>query len=126
MARTCAWALLIWIATVRLASAAPCYNDGDVVTLEGTAVRQATRETDTSAKPAWVLALSIPVCVLSSATGNTARQESVISAVQIIDAVPTENARIQLTGKLVTGNVSTYYAVPNAIWVLKERVLSGQ
>jgi hypothetical protein len=64
--------------------------------------------------------------VLSASTGQNARQQSNVSAVQIIDATPTENARIQVTGKLVTGNVSGYYAVPTAIWVLKQRVLSGQ
>jgi hypothetical protein len=54
------------------------------------------------------------------------KQQSSIDLVQIVDTTPTENSRIQLTGKLVTGNVSGYYAVPTAIWVLKERVLSGQ
>ena len=108
------------------AMAAPCYNDGDVVTLEGTATRQAPHEAEPSAKPAWVLTLASPVCVISAGTGQGGRQQSSVSAVQIIDATPTENSRIQLTGKLVTGNVSGYYAVPNAIWVLKERVLSGQ
>jgi hypothetical protein len=126
MAKACAWAFLIWAAAARVAYAAPCYNDGDVVTLEGKATRQAPRDADASSKPAWVLALSNPVCVLTAAAGQSVKQQSTISAVQIIDAVPTENARIQLTGKLVTGNLSTYYAVPNAIWVLKERVLSGE
>jgi hypothetical protein len=108
------------------ASAAPCYSDGDVVTLEGTATRQASREADASAKPAWVLSLTSPVCVSGASAGQGARQQSNVSAVQIIDATPTENARIQLTGKLVTGNISGYYAVPTAIWVLRERVLSKQ
>jgi hypothetical protein len=80
------------------------------------------------------LSLPGPICVLSANTGQGAgqgagqggRQQSNVSAVQIIDATPTENARIQVTGKLVTGNVSGYYAVPTAIWVLKQRVLSGQ
>ncbi|WP_244206502.1 hypothetical protein [Caballeronia pedi] len=108
------------------AAAAPCYSDGDVVTLEGTATRQGAREADASAKPAWVLALASPICVTSAGTGQGGRQQSTVSAVQIIDATPAENARIQLTGKLVTGNVSSYYAVPTAIWVLKQRVLSGQ
>ncbi|SAL66048.1 hypothetical protein AWB71_03909 [Caballeronia peredens] len=122
-AKACALMLMLVAGS---ATAAPCYSDGDVVTLEGTATRQAPHEADAAAKPAWVLALSSPVCVLSASTGQGARQQSTISAVQIIDATPTENARIQLTGKLVTGNVSSYYAVPTAIWVLKERVLSGQ
>jgi hypothetical protein len=126
MTKACVWALLISVATARAAIAAPCYSDGDVVTLEGKATRQATHESDAASKPAWVLSLSSPVCVQSAGTGQGARQQSTVSAVQIIDAVPTENARIQLTGKLVTGNVSAYYAVPTAIWVLKERVLSGQ
>jgi hypothetical protein len=126
MAKACAWAFLIWAAVARTAYAAPCYTDGDVVTLEGKATRAAPRDADASAKPAWVLTLTSPVCVLTAGTGQSAKQQSTISAVQIIDAAPTENTRIQLTGKLVTGNLSTYYAVPNAIWVLKERVLSGQ
>jgi hypothetical protein len=126
IAKACACALLISIATAGSAAAAQCYSDGDVVTLEGKATRQATPETEAAAKPAWVLSLSSPVCVMSAAAGQSARQQSTVSAVQIIDAVPTENARIELTGKLVTGNVSGYYAVPTAIWVLKERVLSGQ
>jgi hypothetical protein len=108
------------------AAAAPCYNDGDVVTLEGTATRQGAREADASAKPAWVLTLTSPICVTSASTGQGGRQQSTVSAVQIIDATPADNARIQLTGKLVTGNVSSYYAVPTAIWVLKQRALSGQ
>ncbi|KAK44794.1 hypothetical protein QCE73_30940 [Caballeronia sp. LZ029] len=123
IAKACAWVLVLIAGS---AAAAPCYNDGDVVTLEGTATRQAAHEGDASAKPAWVLALSGPICVLSAGTGQSARQQSNVSAVQIIDATPTENARIQVTGKLVTGNVSGYYAVPTAIWVLKQRVLSGQ
>ncbi|SAK61926.1 hypothetical protein AWB76_03144 [Caballeronia temeraria] len=123
-AKACAWVLVLMAGS---AAAAPCYNDGDVVTLEGTATRQASHEADASAKPAWVLSLSSPVCVVSASTGQGGgRQQSNVSAVQIIDATPTENARIQLTGKLVTGNVSSYYAVPTAIWVLKQRVLSGQ
>ena len=123
IAKACAWLLVLMAGS---AAAAPCYNDGDVVTLEGTASRQASHEGDASAKPAWVLALSGPICVLSASTGQGGRSQSNVSAVQIIDATPPENARIQLTGKLVTGNVSGYYAVPTAIWVLKERVLSGQ
>ncbi|CAL8476008.1 Lipoprotein (plasmid) [Caballeronia sp. S22] len=123
IAKACAWVLVLMAGS---AAAAPCYNDGDVVTLEGTATRQAAHEGDASAKPAWVLSLSGPICVLSASTGQNARQQSNVSAVQIIDATPTENARIQVTGKLVTGNVSGYYAVPTAIWVLKQRVLSGQ
>jgi hypothetical protein len=126
IAKACAGALFLWVAMSDAATAAPCYNDGDVVTLEGKATRQPTHDTDSPTKTAWVLALSSPVCVVSAGAGQSARQQSTVSAVQIIDAVPTENARIQLTGKLVTGNVSTYYAVPTAIWVLKERVLSGQ
>ncbi|MDR5818160.1 MULTISPECIES: hypothetical protein [unclassified Caballeronia] len=124
IAKACALTILLVVA--RAASAAPCYSDGDVVTLEGTATRQAPHEAAGSAKPAWVLSLASPVCVLSAGAGQNARQQSNVSAVQIIDATPTENARIQLTGKLVTGNVSGYYAVPTAIWVLKERVLSNQ
>jgi hypothetical protein len=108
------------------ASAAPCYTDGEVVTLEGTAVRQPSRLADAPAKPVWVLSLASPICIDSQAASPGPRQQSSVAMVQIIDAVPTENARIQLTGKLVTGNVSAYYAVPTAIWVLKERVLSGQ
>ncbi|SAK64408.1 hypothetical protein AWB79_03113 [Caballeronia hypogeia] len=123
MRKACAWLFLL---VAGAATAAPCYNDGDVVTLEGTAARQAPHEGDVSAKTAWVLTLSSPVCVLSASAGQSGRQQSNVSAVQIIDATPTENARIQLTGKLVTGNVSGYYAVPTAIWVLKERVLSRQ
>jgi hypothetical protein len=123
IAKACA---LVLVLIAGAASAATCYNDGDVVTLEGTATRQASHEGDASARTAWVLSLTSPLCVLSASAGTTARQQSNVSAVQIIDATPTENARIQLTGKLVTGNVSGYYAVPTAIWVLKERVLSGQ
>jgi hypothetical protein len=123
IAKACA---LMIVLAAGPAMAAPCYSDGDVVTLEGTATRQAPHDADASSKPAWVLSLSSPVCVLSASTGQGARQQANVSAVQIIDATPTENARIQLTGKLVTGNVSGYYAVPTAIWVLKERVLSGQ
>jgi hypothetical protein len=126
MAKACAWVLLAGAVVARSASAAPCYSDGDVVTLEGKVTRQAVREQDASGKPAWVLALSSPVCVMSAPAGQSARQQSTVTAVQIIDAVPSENARIQLTGKLVTGNVSAYYAVPTAIWVLKQRVLSAQ
>jgi hypothetical protein len=126
MAKACAWVLLAGAVVAGSASAAPCYSDGDVVTLEGKVTRQAAREQDASGKPAWVLALSSPMCVLSAATGQNARQQSTVTAVQIIDASPSENARIQLTGKLVTGNVSAYYAVPTAIWVLKQRVLSEQ
>ncbi|MDR5801659.1 MULTISPECIES: hypothetical protein [unclassified Caballeronia] len=105
--------------------AASCYSDGDVVTLEGTAARQAPRQAEADAKPAWVLTLARPICVLSQASGQAAPQQSNVSTVQVIDAIPTENARIRLTGKLVTGNVSAYYAVPTAIWVLKERVISN-
>ncbi|WP_250515353.1 hypothetical protein [Caballeronia sp. INDeC2] len=122
-AKACAWVLVLMAGS---AAAAPCYNDGDVVTLEGTATRQAAHEGDASSKPAWVLSLSGPICVVSASTGQGGRQQSNVAAVQIIDATPTENARVQLTGKLVTGNVSGYYAVPTAIWVLKQRVLSGQ
>lgn len=122
-AKACAWVLMLMAGS---AAAAPCYNDGDVVMLEGTAARQAAHEGEASAKSAWVLSLSSPICVLSAGSGQGGRQQSNVSAVQIIDATPPENARIQLTGKLVTGNVSGYYAVPTAIWVLKQRVLSGQ
>lgn len=108
------------------ALAAPCYGDGDVVTLEGTATRRAPQQqqSDAVAKPAWILSLRVPVCVLNATSGQGARQEVTVSSVQIIDAEPPENATIQLTGKLVTGNVSAYYAVPTAIWVLRQRVLS--
>ena len=123
IAKACA---LVLVLIAGSAAAAPCYNDGDVVTLEGTATRQASHEGDATAKTAWVLSLSSPICVLAASTGQGSRQQSNVSAVQIIDATPAENARIQLTGKLVTGNVSGYYAVPTAIWVLKQRVLSGQ
>jgi hypothetical protein len=126
MAKACAGLLLLSAVWAGSALAAPCYSDGDVVTLEGKATRQATHETDASAQAAWVLALSSPVCVMSAGTGQGGRQQSTVSAVQIIDATPSENARIQVTGKLVTGNVSAYYAVPTAIWVLKQRVLSAQ
>jgi hypothetical protein len=137
-AKVCAYAFLLLTAS---ASAAPCYSDGDVVTLEGTATRQASRQAASQAaspaasqsqteappaKPAWVLSLASPICVDAPAAAQGQRQQSTVTVVQIIDAVPAENARIQLTGKLVTGNVSEYYAVPTAIFVLRQRVLSGQ
>jgi hypothetical protein len=126
-AKACAYALLLLTASV---SAAPCYSDGDVVTLEGTATRQAARQAasdaSATAKPVWVLSLASPVCVEATPAAQGQRQQSIVSLVQIIDTTPTENARIQLTGKLVTGNVSGYYAVPTAIWVLRERVLRAQ
>jgi hypothetical protein len=125
-AKACAWMFVLLAAGASPARAASCYSDGDVVTLEGTVTRQATHQPDTTAKPAWVLSLASPVCIISATTGQGGRQQSNVSAVQIIDAEPGENARVQLTGKLVTGNVSAYYAVPTAIWVLKQRVLSGQ
>jgi hypothetical protein len=128
MAKACAWVLLVGAIFAGSASAAPCYSDGDIVTLDGKVTHQATRETDPAAKPAWVLSLASPICVMSPGNGQKqgARQESTVSAVQIVDATPTENARMQITGKLVTGNLSAYYAVPTAIWVLKQRVLSEQ
>lgn len=141
-AKACAYAFLLLTAS---ASAAPCYSDGDVVTLEGTATRQASRQAANQianqaasqaasqsqteappAKPVWVLSLSSPICVDAPAAAQGQRQQSTVTLVQIIDAVPAENARLQLTGKLVTGNVSEYFAVPTAIFVLKQRVLSGQ
>ncbi|WP_250500553.1 hypothetical protein [Caballeronia sp. GAWG1-5s-s] len=126
-AKACAWIFVLWAASAGPARAAQCYADGDIVTLEGTVTRQATHQTDPAAKPAWVLSLASPVCVVNAGSGQQGgRQQSNVSAVQIIDAEPGENARVQLTGKLVTGNVSAYYAVPTAIWVLKQRVLSGQ
>ncbi|WP_244849375.1 hypothetical protein [Caballeronia sp. SL2Y3] len=125
-AKACAWIFVLCAAGAGPARAAQCYADGDIVTLEGTVTRQATHQTDAAAKPAWVLSLASPVCVVNAGGGQGGRQQSNVSAVQIIDAEPGENARVQLTGKLVTGNVSAYYAVPTAIWVLKQRVLSGQ
>jgi phosphoribosylpyrophosphate synthetase len=122
-AKACAYALLLLTAS---ASAAPCYSDGDVVTLEGTATRQAARAAEASAKSVWVLSLASPICVNSPGAAAGQKQQSSIDVVQIVDTTPAENSRIQLTGKLVTGNVSGYYAVPTAIWVLKQRVLSGQ
>jgi hypothetical protein len=116
-AKACACAFLLLSAS---AAAAPCYTDGDVVTREGTAVRQPTRMTDAGSKPAWVLSLSSPICV-DSPTAPQGQRQSSVTQVQIIDTIPTENERIQLTGKLVTGNMSAYYAVPTAIWVLRER-----
>ncbi|VXC73587.1 conserved exported hypothetical protein [Burkholderia sp. 8Y] len=125
-AKACAWIFVLLAAGASPAWAAPCYSDGDVVTLEGTVTRQATHQTDATAKPASVLALASPVCVISETAGQGGRQQSNVSAVQIIDAELPESTRVQLTGKLVTGNVSAYYAVPTAIWVLRQRVLSGQ
>ncbi|WP_250453620.1 hypothetical protein [Caballeronia sp. ATUFL_M2_KS44] len=121
-AKACAWMLLLGLAGANAASAAPCYSDGDVVMLEGKVVRQAARQADAASKPAWVLSLASPICI----AGATAGTQSNVSAVQIVDAEPPDDARVQLTGKLVTGNVSAYYAVPTAIWVLKQRVLSGR
>jgi hypothetical protein len=128
MVKACAWMLLVGAVWTGSAMAAPCYSDGDIVTLDGKVTHQATRETDPSAKPAWVLSLASPICVMSTGNGQNqnTRQQSTVSAVQIVDAVPTENARMEITGKLVTGNLSAYYAVPTAIWVLKQRVLSEQ
>ncbi|MDR5857570.1 hypothetical protein P9239_01935 [Caballeronia sp. LZ062] len=125
-AKASAWMFVLAAVGASPAWAAQCYSDGDVVTLEGTVTRQATHQADADAKPALVLSLASPVCVTSAGTGQGGRQQSNVSAVQIIDAEPAERARVQLTGKLVTGNVSAYYAVPTAIWVLKQRVLSGQ
>jgi hypothetical protein len=121
--KACAYAFLLLTAS---ASAAPCYSDGDIVTLEGTATRQTARAAEAAAKPVWVLSLASPICVNSPGAAPGQKQRGSIDLVQIIDTTPTENTRIQLTGKLVTGNVSAYYAVPTAIWVLKQRVLSGQ
>jgi len=125
-AKACAWMFLLWAAGATPAWAAQCYSDGDVVTLEGTVTRQPTHQPDAAAKSALVLSLKSPVCVQNAGTGEGGRQQSTVSMVQIIDAEPAESARMQLTGKLVTGNVSTYYAVPTAIWVLRQRVLSAQ
>ncbi|WP_244816302.1 hypothetical protein [Caballeronia sp. Lep1P3] len=133
--KACACIVLLLAAGASSAWAAPCYSDGDVVTLEGTVTHQATHQADASAKPALVLSLASPICVASGVTGTAgtagttgqgAKQQSNVSMVQIIDAEPAENTRIQLTGKLVTGNVSAYYAVPTAIWVLRQRAVSGQ
>lgn len=98
------------------ASAVPCYSDGDIVTLEGKATRQPTHETDGSAKPALVLSLS--ESDLRDERGRRTNHASadfrLRSADRRHDACG-ERARSIVTGKLVTGNVSAYYAVPTAI-----------
>jgi hypothetical protein len=119
----CAYAFLLLAASV---PAAPCYSDGDVVTLEGTARRQPARIANNSPKPVWVLALASPICVNIQAAANGQMRPTSVALVQIIDSTPTENVRIRLTGKLVTGNVSGYYAVPTAIWVMREHALPAQ
>ena len=117
-AKACAWVCLLIMAAASSAWAAPCFSDGDIVMLEGKVTRQAARQADAATNRAWVLALSSPLCVANAGT------QSNVSTVQIVNAELPEDARVQLTGKLVTGNVSAYYAVPTAIWVLKQRILS--
>jgi hypothetical protein len=120
--KTLAYACLACAAASTSAAAAPCYSDGDVVTLAGTVLRK--NAPAAAAQNVLVLSLAAPICV--GGTPNARGGQATVKELQIVGSTPDPDTTVQLTGKLVTGNVSGFYSVPTAIWVLRSRPLTSR
>lgn len=94
------------------ASDGGCRSADEVVTVHGVAIARPLRLADGSTRTVWVLSLNSPLCVT-----ETPGQTRIVRDVQIVGQPPPPDVEIELTGRLSTGNITQYYAVPTAIAV---------
>jgi len=102
-----------------------CYDNGDVITLRGTASPQSLTLANDAVSTVWVLTTDKPICIVRS-SGDSAPQTANVLRLQIIGSPPPVDVIIELKGKLSTGNDSQYYAEPDAIEVISGRRVPGQ
>lgn len=118
--KTLAYACLV----LSTSATAACYSDGDIVTVAGTVARQTAPAGAAQNPQGLILSLPTPICVAGAP--NARGGQGMVSQLQIVGDTPEASSTVQLTGKLVTGNVSAFYAVPTAIWVLRSRPLPAR
>lgn len=107
--------------TSAAAYAAPCYNNGEHVTLQGKAHAHSLTLANGSVKVIWFLVISPPVCVKQYQTSGNIVQEVDVSRVRIIGLPPPSDVAIELKGTLITSNAASKYIEGVAI-----RVISGR
>lgn len=101
-------------ATPAFAQPPRCLANGNIVTLEGVA----SAVTSGEARPAWVLHLNRPACVVRRSGHAPVEQ---IFAIRIIGTPPPLHIPLQLTGKLLLGGTS-----PGATMFAALAVISGR
>jgi hypothetical protein len=113
-----AFAIPLTAIGVACAQPAPCYQTGDIVTFDGVAARAGSRYG--GERPAWVLNLSQPICVV----GADLRRAGT-SAIRIIGTPPPLGVSLALTGKLLLGPPAAGPVVFAALEVIRGRKISS-
>lgn len=116
--------ILLFPATVLLASdpaLAACYQDGDIVTVTGIIIDQPIELANGSKTSAPVLKTTKPICVIQENFGESPDVPANVSRLQLLGKNPVYGVMVELKGRIRTGGVSQYYAVPNALEVISGR-----
>ena len=105
------------------ALAAPCFENGEVITVRGTASEQNFASAAGGAQDLWILSIDQPICVTETLVGEVSQHT--ISRLQIVGMPPPANLPIELKGKLSTGNDTEFYAEPTLLQVISGRRLAS-
>jgi hypothetical protein len=105
--------------------ATPCHHDDEIVALQGRAAPRALRLANGTVNTVWVLVTDQPVCVSQVTPTEDSPVVGMISRFEIIGQPPPADTEIELTGKLSTGNLTQYYAEPNALTVTSGRKIAA-
>lgn len=96
--------------------AKPCYEDGEHVAFTGVVGREELVMADDTATTVTILTVDAPVCI-RPVPGMGGEERRFISRFQLIDGGRVHDGQRRVQGRLSTGNVTQYYAVPDAIEV---------
>jgi uncharacterized protein YecT (DUF1311 family) len=87
-------------------SSSGCYNDGDVITVQGAAAAQPLKLANGQVTQGWFLITDRPICLIKFTGGNNASHEISLSRLQIVGQPPPVGVSIELTGRISAGNIS--------------------
>lgn len=102
-----------------------CHKERDVFAIQGVATPQSLELADGSVKSVWILVADKPICVVDSVVVKSPPYEVGVSRFQIIGQPSPSNTAIELTGRLSTGNITQYYAEPEAIEAISGRRIAA-
>ena len=97
------------------ADPAPCLNNADDVVIRGVA----SKESDGKENEVWVLTTETLICIHELLDAKPVKKSrTYVNRIQILGVPPPAGMLIDLKGKLITGNFTNDFAVPNSISVV--------
>jgi hypothetical protein len=102
-----------------------CYSDGDVITVKGVAAANSLELANGTLTRVWLLTLDSAICVRDPISVAEAPHEMSVRRVQIIGQSPPSDSHIELAGKVSTGNITQYFAVPTSLNVIRGRRIAA-